>query len=315
MRRLALLVLLWMAAPARAGGDVGVVVVGEVTMQPQLASQLETWLRSHGHQLTPAPLAPDAINTLMDCFVIEDEGCARKVVEKRSKTQAVVFARVDLKTGDDNPEKTVTLTAYWFEKGHDALAERRFCERCTDVTLRSTADELMAALTIGQAKDAGTLKCSSNPPGAKVMVDGSPVGITPLSYDVKTGAHTITLSREGHRDDTRDVTIRRGETTEVDIALKSYASRNFFPFILLGTGGALLATGLVLYAMDEDVPAPMGQQKELYQNTGPLGVGLVVTGLVVGGIGGYLLFRTKRSSTPVAAVTPEAALVGWAGRF
>ena len=61
------LVLLF-TAPARAGrsgsNDVGVVVVGEATMQPQLAAQLESWLRQHGHSLVPAPLPPDAINTM-----------------------------------------------------------------------------------------------------------------------------------------------------------------------------------------------------------------------------------------------------------
>src|SRR5688500_7423585 len=132
MRALALFLLLVASSPALAG-DVGVVVVGEVTMQPQLVAQIEGWLRQHGHQVKPASLPPDAINTLMDCFVIEDEPCARMVVEKRAKTTSVVFARVDLKSGDDVPTRTVTVTAYWFEKSREPIAERRFCERCTDV--------------------------------------------------------------------------------------------------------------------------------------------------------------------------------------
>ena len=314
MRAFALFVLLLLGSPALAGsGDVGVVVVGEVTMQPQLAAQLEGWLRQHGHQLVPAPLPPDAINTLIDCFVVEDEGCARKVVEKRSKAQSVVFAKIDLKT--DAAEKTVTLTAYWFDKGRDAIAERRYCERCTDVTLRSTADELMAALTIGTAKDAGKVKITSSPSGARVVIDGSPIGVTPLEYDLKSGAHKVTLSSEGHRDDARDIEIRRGETTQVDVMLKSYVSTNFFPTVLLGAGGVLLATGLVLIAMDEDEPKPVGEQKEFYRNTGPFGVGLAISGVVVGGIGGYLLFRSRRSSTPVASITSDSTYVGWAGTF
>src|SRR5262245_10671869 len=149
MRRLlhlATLLLVLSTAPAR--GDVGVVVTGEATMQPQLAAQLEAWLRQHGHTLISAPLAPEAINTLIDCFVIEDEGCARKVVEKRAKSKSVVFARVEVQPGSiQGTERTVTLTAYWFDKGKDAVAERRFCERCTELTLKSTADELMAALS------------------------------------------------------------------------------------------------------------------------------------------------------------------------
>jgi hypothetical protein len=307
-------VLLSLAAPVRAGNnDVGVVVVGEATMQPQLAAQLEGWLRQHGHQLVPAPLPPDAINTLQDCFVIEDEVCARKVVEKRSKTQSVVFAKVDVKA--ESTDKTVTLTAYWFDKGRDAIAERRYCERCTDVTLRSTADELMAALTAGNAKDAGKIKITSTPAGARVVIDGNAIGVTPLEYDLKSGSHTVTLSATGHRDDARDIDIKRGETTQVDVLMKSYASTNFFPFILLGGGGVMLATGLVLLAMDEDEPSPMGPQKEFYRNTGPLGVGLAVSGLVAAGVGGYLLFRTKRSSAPVASITPDSGYVGWAGTF
>jgi hypothetical protein len=307
-------VLVLLASHARAGNnDVGVVVVGEATMQPQLAAQLEGWLRQHGHQLVPAPLPPDAINTLQDCFVIEDEVCARKVVEKRSKTQHVVFAKVDVKA--DSTDKTVTLTAYWFDKGRDAIAERRYCERCTDITLRSTADELMAALTINNAKDAGKVKITSTPAGARVLIDGDPIGVTPLEYDLKSGAHKITLSATGHRDDAREIDIRRGETTQVDVLMKGYASTNFFPLVLLGGGGVMLATGLVLFAMDEDEPEPVGPQKEFYRNTGPLGVGLALSGLVVGGIGGYLLFRTKRSSAPVASITPDSGFVGWAGTF
>src|SRR5688500_838697 len=119
MRVLALWVVLLFASPAYASGDVGVVVVGEVTMQPALAAHLDAWLRQHGHQLSPAPLPPDAINTLTDCFVMEDEACARKVVEKRARTQAVLFARVDLKIEDGQADRTVTLTAYWFDKGRD----------------------------------------------------------------------------------------------------------------------------------------------------------------------------------------------------
>ena len=108
---------------------------------------------------------------------------------------------------------------------------------------------------------------------------------------------------------------KRGETTEVDVLMQSAVSTNFFPLVLLGSGGALLATGLVLFAMDEDEPAPVGTQKEFYRNTGPLGVGLAVSGLVVGGVGGYLLFRSKRASAPVAQVTSGSAYVGWAGTF
>src|SRR5262245_20203518 len=109
--------------PARADRGVGVVVTGEATMQPQLVAQLETWLRTHGHDLISAPLPPDAINALIDCFVIEDQACARKVVEKRAKSKSIVFAQVNVTSGATALDRTVTLTAYWLEKRKKARFE------------------------------------------------------------------------------------------------------------------------------------------------------------------------------------------------
>jgi hypothetical protein len=277
-------------------------------MQPQLAAQLELWLRQHGHNVVPAPLPPDSINTLMDCFVIEDETCARKVVENKAKTQSVVFAKVDLKPDAD--DKTVTLTAYWFAKGRDAIAERRFCERCTDTTLRSTADELMDALTIGTAKDAGKVKITSSPMGEKVTIDGAAIGVTPLEYELKPGKHEVRVAAQ-----IRDVEISRGETTQVDVAVPGGSSKRLLPIVLLGVGGALLVTGIVLFTMDEDVPRPMPNPEKHYRDTAPLGIGLALSGIAVGSIGGYLMFRSKRTSAPVASITRDASYIGWAGRF
>ncbi|MBA3821927.1 MAG: PEGA domain-containing protein [Deltaproteobacteria bacterium] len=312
MRALVLGLLVWMSATAQA--DVGVVVIGEATMQPQLAAQLEGWLRQHGHQLVAAPLPPDAINTMIDCFVLEDENCARLVIKKRAKAQAVVFARVDLQAGATDSERTVTLTAYWFDKTRDAIAERRFCERCTDLSLRSTADELMTALTSSTKQDTGHLKLTSSPIGARVLVDGKPVGVTPLEYDLAAGPHQIKVERDG-REELRDVTIRTGETTVVDIAVARRGGRRMLPLALIGGGGALLVTGVLLVALDEDVPSASGEQPEFYRNTAAAGVGLMVVGGLVTGLGAYFMLTSGSSSAPVAAIASDSAYVGWAGRF
>ena len=124
---------------------VGVVVTGEATVQPQLAAQLETWLHDHGHQFVPGPLAPDAINTLIDCFVLENLECARGVVDTRSKSKAVVFTRVEATPNSDGT-RDVAINGYWFQKNRDVLAERRVCKRCNDDLLHATVDELMLAL-------------------------------------------------------------------------------------------------------------------------------------------------------------------------
>lgn len=124
---------------------VGVVVTGEATVQPQVAAQLERWLHEKGREVVPGPLEPEAINTLIDCFVLEDLGCARGVVDTRSKSKAVVFTRAETTQNSDGT-RDIAISGYWFQKNRDVVAERRVCAKCNDDLLHATVDELMLAL-------------------------------------------------------------------------------------------------------------------------------------------------------------------------
>lgn len=143
--RLPIVVLASLVTTTAYAERVGVVVTGEATVQPQLAAQLERWLHDHGREVVPGPLEPEAINTLIDCFVLEDLGCARGVVDARSKSKAVVFTRAEMTQNSDGT-RNIAITGYWFQKERHALAERRLCDRCNDDTLHATVDELMLAL-------------------------------------------------------------------------------------------------------------------------------------------------------------------------
>jgi hypothetical protein len=318
MRTLVLVLFVVVAAARSAHADkVGVVVTGEATMQPQLVTQLEAWLKKHGHQLVKTPLPPDAINTLVDSFVIEDEGCARGVIEKRAKS-AIVYARVDIQAGGDL-EKTVTVLAYWFAKGQPAVAERRFCQRCSDATLRTTTEDLMKALSkAGQRTEAGKLKLTSNRAGAKVTIDGQPAGNIPFEQDLVVGPHEIAISNNGDTE-TRFVEVKVGETTTLDVPLGVKTTggggggSKALPVAMMGIGGALLVTGVVMFAIDQDEGF---DQPEFIRNTAPAGVGFGIAGIAVAA-GGYLWFRkvSRSESAPVAAVSRDGAYVGWITRF
>ncbi len=137
--------LLGATASARAE-EAGVVVTGEATLQPQLAAELEGWLRGHGHRLVASPLDPDSINTLIDCFVLNDESCARNVIDRASRSPAVIFARIEVHPTEDGA-RDITLVAYWLHKNQvHAVADRRSCENCTEKALMGTADDLMSSL-------------------------------------------------------------------------------------------------------------------------------------------------------------------------
>jgi hypothetical protein len=315
--RLALVALLVCAtAPARAEHDVGVVVTGEATIQPQVATELESWLSKAGHRLVDSPLPPDAINTVVDCFVIEDEGCARGVVEKRSKLTSIVYARADVQSGSTAMDRDVTLTAYWFERGKHPIKDQRICEKCTADSLRKTADELMSALA-NKAQKTGRLQCTSTPAGAVVSVDGKRVGVTPLAHDLTPGPHRVYVTHERSGEETRNIVVTAGETVTLDLAMRldegGGRGSRFAPKLVLALGAASVLTGGVLLFFDEK-PDPQKGLKITDTTPWTIGLGGAGAALLIGGTVWYVK-AGGRSSTPVATVSSHGGYVGWVRRF
>jgi len=314
MRATLILTLLVMTtAPAAAEREVGIVVTGEATIQPQLAAEMEIWLSKHGHQLVSSPLPPDAINTVIDCFVVDDEDCARGVVEKRSRSPSLVYAHADVQAGSTAMDHDVTLTAYWFEKGRKAVRQTRTCSRCNDQRLKTTTDELMADLA-STGQKTGRLKCTTQPAGAEVKVDGKRIGVTPVVHELAPGQHKIVVGEES-----REVVVKAGETTTVDIPLKlddggggtRPRKSRMMPAVVMTLGIAAVGAGVTLFAIDED----KDPNQHFYRDTAPGGVALAAGGAIVL-VSGYLWFRSAgKRSAPVAAVSHDSAYIGWSGRF
>ena len=316
---LALLLMLWSAGTALAEdqNDVGVVVTGKATLQPALVNQIEHWLRKNGHLVTASPLQPDAINTVIDCLLMSDENCARGVIEKRSKSRQVVFTKIDLETGQTN---AYAITAYWFDKGKNAVLLRRVCENCTEAVLRTTADELMAALTRATQKDIGQLRCTSMPASASVTVDGKAIGVTPLEADVPAGKHEVTVRHPSHEDETREVMVRPGEAIDLDFKMRPIpgggggeAGPNMtLPIALVAGGSGLVLTGAILFFTSE---SDDGTQFE-YRDTRLLGGSVALAGVAAAGVGVYLYLRKpKTESAPTVSLTRGGTMVGWTRAF
>ena len=317
VKRLIILLVVLLAAPAYAE-QVGVVVTGDPTMQPALVKQIEGWLKKNGHAVVAVPLPSDAINTLVDCFVIEDEGCARGVIDKRGRANVIIYARVDVQQGGDI-DKTVTVSTYWFEKGQKPIPQRKFCERCGEAALRTTVEGLLIAMVKAAPSAMGKIKVTANPAGAICAIDGKPIGPAPLDHVVAPGPHEVTVTRERHETETRFVTVKAGETATLDVALTEVKTGSrALPVATIGVGAALLVTGVVMLAIDQDKGA--AEPLEI-RNTGPTGAALAITGLAVatGGVVWYLLSgssgKSSKRSKPTALITRDAAYVGWAGRF
>lgn len=304
-----ILILLWTTA-ARAG-EVGVVVAGDASVQPQFTAQLEDWLRRNGHTLVPSPLPPEALNKVIDCFVIEDVDCARQVVETQATAPAIVFAKLELaeaKTGMGD----VTITAYWFDRGTDVVTKTRTCERCTELTMVAATDALMKELS--ESRNMGKIRITTTPGGARVTVDGQAVGIAPITVPLMIGEHTITVSHPSHVETTRTVTVTKGDITIVDVPLApvSAPARSKLPVVVMAAGGAALATGILLYVTSEEDTG----EKFRYRDNRALGIGIGVVGVAAISVGAYMMMRGGSSdSAPAVALVPGGAYVGWARTF
>jgi hypothetical protein len=264
----ALLFLLGVLTATTAHADkVGVVVAGEATLQPQVNSQIERWLHDRNHTLVPGALEPDAINTLIDCFVLDDLGCARSTVNARAGSTSILYARIDQSTSRDGARE-ISITAFLFRKDQDAISEQRSCSACNDSKLVEIVDELLGSLVRG--------------------LPTRPIGDPPPSTNTTTSIAAVPVER-------------------------TRATR-LLPYGLIGVGGLALASGLVMLAIDED-PEPVGMQEPTYRDTATGGAIVGMLGAAALGVGCYLWLSERSSSTPVAAVTRDGGVIGWAGRF
>lgn len=66
----------------------------------------------------------------------------------------------------------------------------------------------------------GLLVVNTNPARAKVYVDGVYFGLSPLRVEVDPGVHAVSVKLEGYKMATDKVSVRRGDNTEMELALE-----------------------------------------------------------------------------------------------
>lgn len=314
--RIAVLALLLAVSTVRAG-TVTVVATGDADQQATLSMHVEAWLRGHGHTIAP-PLTVEATSTLLNCMVMDDQGCARGVVDAQAKGESVLYAQA-IKSRASN---ATVLNVYWFPKGKEPIGMRRACEECSADLMRSTVDEMLAMILGASKLERGRISLHSKPEGMTVLLDNENIGVTPLEREVPAGEHTIVLMRRGRRVGERTLNVDADVTAEITIPVTipddvdtggDRAPSRLVPGILLGVGGVAVATGVVLYLTSE---TDDGTQPT-YRDTKPLGIGVAAGGVAVAAAGAWLWLRAGRSadSAPVATLHPHGGIVGWSRAF
>jgi hypothetical protein len=98
-------------------------------------------------------------------------------------------------------------SAQWFERYLDEAPQ-------TLVKERREVERLILELKLRPAK----LTVNTSPQGARVLIDGQPVGVTPYTKPIRGGGHRVRVELEGQREE-RDVVLEYGEPQTVEVTL------------------------------------------------------------------------------------------------
>lgn len=77
-----------------------------------------------------------------------------------------------------------------------------------------------SAYTPHASATAGLLLLNTNPPRAKVYLDGVYFGMSPLRLEIEPGVHAVSVKLEGYKMVTEKVSVRKGDNTELELNLE-----------------------------------------------------------------------------------------------
>jgi len=179
------------------------------------------------------------------------------------------------------------------------------CER-----LEEGASGLLAPLS-AEPEEAPRLGLTTEPSGARVVVDGEFVGRSPVERVLSPGTHRIEVSAAGYLDKVHVVEAELSRRLEVGLSLSRVTPAPLPPpaprlngWIPIGVGVPMLAGGVVLAAVDGRPPLGCGAESggcEGRLETSWPAAGMLVAGAALTTLGAVLVHQLRRSRRSKAA--------------
>ncbi|HET6584596.1 MAG TPA: PEGA domain-containing protein [Nannocystaceae bacterium] len=213
--------------------------------------------------------------------------------------------RVRVQVQEDARDYAIRVEVLDAEGSSVAVAESS-CDICSEAEAASqTGRELAALLSSGKLDVTTSVRFTSEPPGATVVLDGRNVGKTPIATSLEPGPHTVVYERDGYESRTRQFEAEAGEQGEVHVDLGGGSGTPAAPnkslrraawiggWVGIGVGVALLTTGIALLAVDgNEIKSDCdGANKDAFghcryrHKTTAGGAAATVLGVVVAGTG------------------------------
>lgn len=283
--------------------------------------------RVAGWQLPTKPLSKKESASLLHCLDPgEPWACIPGTIDAQGIHHALVIAAEKRQSDDGSP--MVVLTAKLIvTRPHALVIHQRFCEHCTDDKLAQASAELTQQLVQELAVRMGrtVLEVKSMPAGARITLDGEPVGATNMTFNTYPGSHVVIVEKAGYLTQTIPIQAEEGKTAEVSVTLHESDTgqthttdkppgrpSRIVPLALIGAGGAAVVTaGVLVYLGQQDGP------EDKYKHTRATTLGIVtgLAGAAAIGAGIYLWWRGPAASAPTVAAVPHGAIIGWTRSF
>jgi len=253
---LAILASAWASAPVRA--DDGSVVIGggaEDRDRSVVGAAVAATAREAGWVVSRDPVPAQDVDRLIACSdPVRPWACVPASLGSRGIRRIFVFAVDRRQAASGVP--MVVLTAKLIAFAPQGLAVRqRFCEHCADDRLSAASTDLARQLLADLAVRAGrtVLDVASTPPGARITLDGQPIGATDATFNTFPGAHVVVVEKSGYRTERRSVVAEEGKTAAVAVVLAPDApgpapprSRVVLGALIGGGALAVIAGGVLL---------------------------------------------------------------------
>jgi TolB-like protein len=259
----------------------------------------------------------------------KEPSCYREIAQRLGVEYLVTGAvQVDKK----NYDVVIDLISGRDGKGIGQSRER--CELCGIKEVGTQMDRQVLSLR-GKAEEAaatapGRFSIESRPQGAEVTIDGKAAGVTPLSVDVSSGTHQMTVKAEGFQVSERSIFVDSGMNgyLAVDLApsgtmaavIGGWRPSRVTAVALALVGVAAVGAGVVTHYFHDSVvrcddPRPNGCAVEIRRQTAlEAGILYGAGGLLLAS--GGVMFFLAPSDTPREPQNGHRAWVaGATGRF
>lgn len=216
----------------------------------QAAHATSSWVRARRATWASGPEAMSGTapeSSVSDFEFLPAPAATPRATAESIPSPAVLAAAIPLQSPDVPPDAAGS-GAPWLEPGTPArrwlvpgaiaaallvaaiAGGRYFWSALPAAPARTAAVEPKPLAAVAAKKGTGALRVSSTPPGAQVLLDGKPRGVTPLTLtDVSPGSHEVALQSDAGTV-TRTVTVSANATAGLDEAIFSGFVTVYSPF-------------------------------------------------------------------------------------